>query len=231
MFGVLIESKAKAPRRSGGALLSVLAHTAGLTLAVVLTARGAPVVIDDGRMIPPPPVKWIPLTAAPPGRVEGSWKTARPCICLPVTLPLNFQGKIPPTNVDVVDHVPGVPNGSSFWGDTLAALGGSTIDTSRGGETWNASETSARLLHAARPRYPEMLRAAGVSGRVLVRFVVDTGGYVQPASITIVQSSHDLFSRAVRDVMPAMRLIPAEVGGRRVPMLAEMAFEFALDRR
>jgi protein TonB len=230
MFGVLIESKAKAPRRSGGALLSILAHTAGLTLAVVLTARGASAPIDT-RRDPLPPVTFIPVTAAPPGEPHRSEGSTHPCVCVPAPPVLNFQGTIPPTNVDVVDRVPGLPSGSSFWGDTLVALGSNVIDTARASEPWTVGETSARVLRAARPRYPEMLRAAGVSGRVLVRFVVDTGGHVEPASITIVQSSHDLFSRAVRDVMPAMRLIPAEVGGRRVPMLAEMAFEFALDRR
>jgi TonB family protein len=74
-----------------------------------------------------------------------------------------------------------------------------------------------------------MLRAAGVEGRVLIRFIVDSSGRVE--STTILQSTHDLFSRAVRDVMPSLRLVPAEVNGHRVPMLAEMAFEFALDRR
>jgi protein TonB len=194
----------------------------------VLTAQGAPNVIGDGRITPPPPVTFIPVTPASSGEVQRSQRTAHPCVCLPVPA-LNFQGKIPLTNVDIVDDVPDVPSGTSFWADTLAPLGGSTIDTGRAGEPWSVSETSARVLRASRPRYPESLRAAGVDGRVVVRFIIDTAGRVE--STTVLHSSHHLFTRAVLDVLPSMRLIPAEVGGRRVPMLAEMAFEFALDRR
>ena len=232
MFGVLIESKAKAQRRAGGALLSVMAHTAVLSLAVVLTAQGSPSLPYE----PPPkitPVTLVPLDTRPTER-GGSRSTGptRSCEC-PVVPPLpNFtvDGTLPPTDI-VVSEGPGVPDASSLWGSVQPLGGTSPASSSGSGASWTTSETSARILHAARPRYPEMLRAAGVSGRVLVRFVIDTVGRVDPSSLVILQSTHDLFSRAVRDVMPAMRLIPAEVSGRRVPMLAEMSFEFALDHR
>jgi protein TonB len=230
MFGVLIESKATAQRRSGGALLSVVAHTVVLSLAVVLTAQGSPGPIPPRK--DPPIVTFIPLGKARPAppRREGG-RTNGPCPCLP-TLPrrnLTFDPAIPSTPIELSDHGTDVPNTSSFWTDHPGRLGAAPLDSARSGEPWTVRETSARVVRAARPRYPEMLRAAGVEGKVLVRFIIDTAGRVE--SMTVLQSTHELFSRAVRDVMPSLRLLPAEVNGRRVPMLAEMAFEFALDRR
>jgi TonB family protein len=150
------------------------------------------------------------------------------------TLPpktITFDPNVAATNVDVLNRGPAVPDASILLGSASPLAGSSMGSTESAPESWSTRETSARLLHAGRPRYPEMLRTAGVDGRVLVRFAVDTSGRVDPTSIAIVQSTHELFSRAVRDVMPSLRLIPAEVNGRRVPMLAEMAFEFALERR
>jgi TonB family protein len=141
---------------------------------------------------------------------------------------LTFDGTIPSTPVDLTSSGTAAPSTSTFWTDHAGPLA-APLDTARGGEPWSVRETSARVVRAARPRYPEMLRAAGVEGRVLVRFIIDTAGRVE--SMTILESTHELFSRAVRDVMPSLRLLPAEVNGHRVPMLAEMAFEFALDRR
>jgi protein TonB len=156
-----------------------------------------------------------------------------PCDCAVPPLPhkITIDGSLPATNVDVLSHGPPVPDARDLWGSAQPLGGASLGGTERPAESWSTRETSARLVHSARPRYPEMLRTAGVEGRVLVRFAIDTIGRVDAASITIVQSTHDLFSRAVRDVMPSLRLVPAEVNGHRVPMLAEMAFEFALDRR
>ena len=72
-----------------------------------------------------------------------------------------------------------------------------------------------RIVSSSKPRYPEQLRQAGVDGRVLVRFTVDTTGRVDPSSVKILTSTHDLFSRAVRESLAGFRFKPAEVNGRR----------------
>jgi len=93
------------------------------------------------------------------------------------------------------------------------------------------SELAARLLGApARPRYPESLRAAGLGGRVLVQFSVDTTGRVDPQAVRVLESTHELFSRAVLEVLPRYRFIPAEANGRRVRMMAQMPFEFTITK-
>jgi protein TonB len=78
------------------------------------------------------------------------------------------------------------------------------------------------------PRYPDILRQAGVEGEVLAQFVVDTTGRAESGSFKVLKSSHDLFAQAVRSALPGMRFIPAEVGGRRVKQLVQQPFAFAI---
>src|SRR5207253_120181 len=48
------------------------------------------------------------------------------------------------------------------------------------------------------PPYPELLRGAGVRGRVVLQAVVDTTGRLEPNSIKIVQSPHAGFGPPIR---------------------------------
>lgn len=80
------------------------------------------------------------------------------------------------------------------------------------------------------PEYPAELRAAGVGGVVVAKFVVDTNGRPDMATFLIVKSDHSLFGEAVREAMPEMEFVSAEVGGRRVRQLMQMPFIFSLSR-
>jgi protein TonB len=98
------------------------------------------------------------------------------------------------------------------------------------GEIIISAQILTRLRSGPPPRYPESLRAAGVDGRVIVQFVVDTLGIIEPASVKIILSSHDFFTRSVEAVLPRYRFVPSEVNGRRVRALAQMPFEFHLTK-
>ena len=84
------------------------------------------------------------------------------------------------------------------------------------------------IVSSAKPRYPETLRQNRIDGRVLVQFTVDTTGRVDMPSIRVMQSTHDLFTQAVRSALASFRFRPAEVNGKRVAALAEMPFEFQI---
>jgi TonB family protein len=77
-------------------------------------------------------------------------------------------------------------------------------------------------------RYPAELRAAGIEGTVLVKFVVDTNGRADMQSFRVVKASHDAFATAVREALPDMRFHPARVGGHAVKQLITMPFSFSL---
>lgn len=80
------------------------------------------------------------------------------------------------------------------------------------------------------PRYPDVLREAKVEGGVLVQFVVDTAGRPDMRTFKVLESTHDLFTNAVRSSLPNMKFNPAEVGGLKVKQLVQMPFQFSLSK-
>jgi protein TonB len=87
-------------------------------------------------------------------------------------------------------------------------------------------EKQAQNVSGQQPKYPDELRAAKLEGQVLAQFVVDTTGHVEPATFKVLLSSHALFTQAVRDALPGMQFLPAEVGGRKVRQLVQQPFVF-----
>ena len=80
--------------------------------------------------------------------------------------------------------------------------------------------------------YPQALRAKGreVQGQVLVEFSVDTTGRPDMATLSVLQSDHELFTSAVRKAIPSMRFVPGVENGRKVRALVTKQFRFAIDR-
>ena len=77
------------------------------------------------------------------------------------------------------------------------------------------------------PRYPDALRAAGIEGVVVATFATDARGLVDPASIVIVQSPHELLSEAVRNVLPLWHAAPGVT--IRTPFVFVLANKSAQD--
>lgn len=84
-------------------------------------------------------------------------------------------------------------------------------------------------LDSAKPLaipYPPALYAAHVRGNVLAEFVVDREGHVEAGTLTIVTSSHPLFTEAVRLALGGAIFNPALRGGKAVRQLVHQPFEF-----
>ncbi len=99
-------------------------------------------------------------------------------------------------------------------------------------------ERLVEQLRAPRPRYPEdELRSLGMA-RVVMQFVVDTVGGIDPASIRDLRSepsesatnasarAYLEFLRSVRLAIESARYAPARAGGCLVPALVQQRFEF-----
>lgn len=86
------------------------------------------------------------------------------------------------------------------------------------------------LPGGAQPRFPDVLRQAGVEGEVLAQFVVDTSGRAEVGSYKVLKTSHELFGNAVKTALPGMRYTPAKVGGRPVRQVVQQPFTFAIAR-
>ena len=78
------------------------------------------------------------------------------------------------------------------------------------------------------PRYPDLLRSANVEGTVVAELSVDEGGAVDMGSVRFVQSSHDLFTNAVKSAIRRWRFVPAVVGGRYVRARGTVRVDFLL---
>jgi TonB family protein len=83
---------------------------------------------------------------------------------------------------------------------------------------------------SAVPQYPDSLKVAKVEGDVRAAFTVDTTGLVDSTSVHIMKSTHRLFSAAVRDALPQMRFIPAELHGAKVKQLVMQSFAFSIPK-
>lgn len=237
MLGVLLESRARRQRRSGGMALSVVTHVA-LIGAVTAATAATPK--------PPKPLKpeVIPVVAPPPKpapqprRVVTDHRPRGPILPTPVINIVRIDAPtVVPTELPPIDLTRGLAADSIVIGSRggmpecrLGCLVGDDPSPSSGSNEWRGNELLMHLITTAKPRYPEPLRQAGIDGRVLVRFTVDTLGRIDPASVQIVETTHEQFSRAVRAALGAFRFRPAEASGRKVPALAEMPFEFALKR-
>jgi outer membrane biosynthesis protein TonB len=81
---------------------------------------------------------------------------------------------------------------------------------------------------SAAPAYPLDLLAKRVEGMALVQYVVDTTGFADTESFTVIRATDPGFVRAVRDALPYMRFSPAKIGTRKVRQLVEQPFTFKI---
>jgi len=76
--------------------------------------------------------------------------------------------------------------------------------------------------------YPEQLRQAGVTGRVLMAAIVDTAGRIEPGSIKILTSPHDGLTREARRYLEGAKIRPARIGGQPVRTCIEVPVDFKI---
>ena len=221
---VLLESGTRPRSAAGGwTLASAAAHAGLITAAVLATAQAKPRLIDPVR---PEPVVYVdPVQRAPREQAPAptnDWPRVPlhgPVIDVP-RIPVPGPVDLSRTTIDptVVGEIRGSPVAPGF---PSAPAGGiySEATVERTVIPWASNPT---------PAYPSQLRATGLQGTVVVRFVVDTTGTVEQGSVAILESTHAVFADAVRAWLPRTRYFPAEVGGRHVRQLVQQRVEFTL---
>src|SRR5947199_401937 len=78
--------------------------------------------------------------------------------------------------------------------------------------------------------YPDLLRLAGIQGRVTVRAIIDTTGRAEPASVHVVQSPHRGFDQADRNAVLQARIRGGRFRGRPVRVLITFPVNFRIGR-
>jgi TonB family protein len=77
------------------------------------------------------------------------------------------------------------------------------------------------------PLYPDSLLRAGISGRAVVEFVVDTTGVPDMDTFGSVAATHPLFTESVRRAVTVSRFSPATLAGVRVRQVVHLPITFS----
>ncbi len=236
MFTNLLASTPRKPRSMVGLLFSGAMHAILGTAAVYGTLQARErlekpeaqrVEFVAVRKQPPPPKdepKPVPneIVVAPP-QLKGFQVLISP-IKVPDTLP-DIDVKQQETNANDYPGI-GIPGGTS-----KGVVGGATPIGDQPYFEFQVEKPVRQIPGSGNLRYPDMLRSANTEGEVLAQFIVDETGRYEPGSFTMIESSHEQFTQAVKSALPNMRFYPAEVGGKKVKQLVRQPFTFALTKR
>ncbi len=231
MFENLIESKKQSEYGGafGGGIFSIFFHSAVITGAVYATMHAGEVKravvrafditqVAQQKNEPPPPKNEI-ANVAP--------------------MPKGFQTLAIPTNIPVV--IPPPSQNTSFNAADFSGVGveggiargvtttGPVIRTDQP-YLESVVEERPEYVGGPKPRYPDLLRQAGIDGRVLVEFVVDTTGHVERGSIKILSSTNQLFEQPTREALVASSFRPGRISGRAVRVRVQQPINFQISR-
>jgi protein TonB len=234
VFNNLIESKPVKQRSFAASVFSIIFHGAIIAGSVVATRQVVQAVEEEVQQKvdfveikkdqpPPPETPPPPDVAAPPPIAKGFQVLAAP-VNIPDVIPeIDLSKKL--TNEDDF-------SGKGVAGGLASGVVGGTAPVNQD-QTYFDFQVEKAVANAPgsqAPRYPDILRSAGVEGKVVAQFEVDTTGRVIISSFRVISSDHAMFESSLRAALPNMRFIPAEIGGRKVKQLVQQPFVFALQK-
>ena len=114
----------------------------------------------------------------------------------------------------------------SFSVFSSPAVGAGPTQPGVANDMW--SEERAEVLTGPLPVYPELLRQAGVQGRVVFEAVVDSTGRVLATTVVVVAATHPAFVAPARQALLATLFRPAMVGGKAIRVRVRIPYEFAI---
>lgn len=186
---------------------------------------------------PEPVQKAAPPKAPQAPRIEAP---APPKGFQVVQAPVNIPISIPKIDLSAAVTNEADFSGKGVAGGTSKGVAGGTGDASSKGTGTGGLSTQPYFEFQveqaaepsggnAQPEYPGSMRESGVTGRVMVQFVVGANGRVEAGSIKILESTNSAFAAAVREVLPRHRFSPAKIGGTAVRQIVQQPFVFRLN--
>ncbi len=228
MFENLVASQGTAKKPFGSAIMSLALQGALIYGAVVATKGAAETIrgiIQDTTMVflsppkaPPPPDQPPPEAVVAANPPPKGFQTIIAVADIPT--------EIPP--VDLTQRFnPDDFTGNGIEGGIAAGIVGGTGPVIVG-EVFLAAELEdrPRLLTYEEPKYPAVLQSAGITGRVVFDFIVDTLGRVNRSSIKVVSSTNKAFEQPAIDALKTAVFAPGKVQGGPVQVLVRQAISF-----
>jgi len=233
MFNQLLESKAKKERMAGGTLFSIVLHTVLIGGAVYATARAG--VKDEKSKAEK--IQFVEMKKEPVP--EKKPEPPKEVVVKPPP-PKGFQVLRAPVRIDIkipeIDLSKAITNESDFSGKGVKGGTGSGVVGGTGPVTnqtyfeFQVEKPAEMLAESPKPKYPSVLESSGIAGEVQAQFVVNSSGRADMDSFKVLRSTNELFTQAVRNVLPRMKFSPAMIGGKPVNQLVQQSFQFAVPR-
>ena len=226
MFENLIESKRKADVKKGlgTGFFSLVIHTGIVAAALYGTLKAGK---GDDSGVPDTMMVYV-------NQQEEQKPEEPPPIVLDVPLK-GFQTIVAPTEIPT--DIPPIDLKETFDPKDYSGVGvegGSAtgvVPTSDQVYLEAVVEERPERLSGPQPQYPEILRQAGVSGRVIVQAIIDTTGRAIPSSVRVIQTPHSGFDQPAKNLVLQSLFRPGRVSGRAVKVLVNVPIDFALNRK
>lgn len=153
--------------------------------------------------------------------------------------PKGFQVLRAPVRIDIkipeIDLSKAITNESDFSGKgvkggTGTGVVGGIANTNQTYFEFQVEKPAEMLQDSPKPKYPSVLESSGIAGEVQAQFVVNSSGKADMSEFKVLKSTNELFTQAVKNVLPRMRFSPAMIGGKPVNQLVQQSFQFAVPR-
>ena len=233
MFNQLIESKAKKQRMAGGTVFSIVLHTVLIGGAVYATARAG----SKDEKTKAEKIQFVEMKKEPP-KVPDKPPPPKEVVVKPPP-PKGFQVLRAPVKIDIkipeIDLSKAITNESDFSGKgvkggTGSGVVGGVANTNQTYFEFQVEKPAEMLAESPKPKYPSVLESSGIAGEVQAQFVVSSAGKADMESFKVLKSTNELFTQAVKNVLPRMKFSPAMIGGKPVNQLVQQSFQFAVPR-
>jgi protein TonB len=234
MFNNLLESRAVKQKSLGAQIFSAILHGAIIVVAVIATAnagtKNEKPKAEDVKFVDTPKDEPKPEDPKPPPP-DVVVAPPPPKGFTVLTAPIEIPDVIP--DVDLTKKVISADDFSGkgvAGGSSKGVVGGTGPVGDQPYFEFQVEKPAMAAPGSTSPRYPDILRSAGVEGEALVQFVVDTTGRAEMNTFKVLKATHELFGAAVKNALPNMRFLPAEVGGKHVKQLVQQPFVFAIQK-
>lgn len=195
----------------GGAIFATISARQSAGDAKVDTAMVYLAQQEPQHETPPPPELNVPLKG---------FQT--------VTVPVTIPTALPP--VDLQEHF----DPKDFSGVGVEGGTATGVTPPSANQVYSTAEVDQLPALVSAPPldrdYPTLLRQAGITGRVVIQAVIDTTGRVQPASITVIQTTHAGFNDAAKRWIAKALFRPARKGGQVVRVVITQELDYSLGR-
>ena len=235
MFNQLLESKAKKQKMAGGTVFSIVLHTVLIAGAVYATARAG----TKDEKSKAEKIQFVEVKKEPPKPKVDEPPPPKEVVVKPPP-PKGFQVLRAPVKIDIkipeIDLSKAITNENDFTGKGVKGGSGSGVVGGTGPVTnqtyfeFQVEKPAEMLQDSPKPKYPSVLESSGIAGEVQAQFVVKSDGRADMDTFKVLKSTNELFTQAVKNVLPRMHFSPAQIGGKPVNQLVQQSFQFAVPR-